>query len=419
MINVFIDTSIFVSEGYLKGKSIATLLEAARAEKIHILMPDITEHEIRKHLRQDVEKLSGRGATQDLKKSFMYALDDLRPHIEALMDVTVEKLLEHVEKELDKQFVRADIERLSLTKDFDIAGVLEDYKALRAPFSTKKKSEFPDAIALKQLENWCADHNDKCIVLSTDTDLENYESERLTYQKLSDFVASLEEYEKMISQEKLNSVFEICKNQIEKQVKDWVYEQYEDEVLFIDYLLLVDIHSSAINTIDIQWDMPFKWEGKEEGCLFYKIYANITASISVSHPDYDTGYYDSEDRRWYFIDDNMTDYLEGRIRIPVSIEYLYGSDDMEVESINFDKDLSRTETMESLVSVGRREFDEDFEVDYEICPHCNAEVMIFEYPYPGNENIKETKEIVCPKCNKHICTKDSAWYYRAELMEHE
>lgn len=419
MINVFIDTSIFVSEGYVKGKSIATLLEAARAEKIHILMPDITEHEIRKHLRQDVEKLSGRGATQDLKKSFMYALDDLRPLIEALMDVTIEELIERVEKELDKQFVRADIERLPLTKDFDITGILEDYKALRAPFSTKKKCEFPDAIALKQLEAWCAEHNDKCIVLSIDTDLENYKSEYLTYQKLSDFVASLEEYEKMISQEKLYNVFENCKNQIEKQVKDWVYEQYEDDTLFIDNLLLVDIHGSIINNIDIEWDLPFKWEGIEEGCLFYKIYANITASIAVSHPDYDTGYYDSEDGRWFFIDDKVTDYLEGRIRIPVSIEYMYGSDDMEVESINSDKDLSRAETLESLVSVGKREYDEDFDVDHEICPHCNAEVMIFEYPYPGNEIIKETKEIVCPKCNKPICTKESAWYYRTELVEHE
>lgn len=117
MINVFIDTSIFVSEGYVKGKSIATLFEAAWEEKINILMPDITEHEIRKHLRMDVVKKSGRGATDDLKKSFMYAVDDLRPHIEKLMTVEIEALTTMVEKELDKQFKRANIERLPFTKD--------------------------------------------------------------------------------------------------------------------------------------------------------------------------------------------------------------------------------------------------------------------------------------------------------------
>ena len=30
MINVFIDTSIFVAEGYVKGKSIVTLFDAAQ-----------------------------------------------------------------------------------------------------------------------------------------------------------------------------------------------------------------------------------------------------------------------------------------------------------------------------------------------------------------------------------------------------
>lgn len=52
MINVFIDTSIFVAEGYVKGKSIATLFDAAQEEKIRILMPDITEYEIRRHLHE-------------------------------------------------------------------------------------------------------------------------------------------------------------------------------------------------------------------------------------------------------------------------------------------------------------------------------------------------------------------------------
>lgn len=60
MINVFIDTSIFVSEGYVKGKGIATLFDAAQEEKIRIFMPDITEYKIRRHLHKDVKNKSGR-----------------------------------------------------------------------------------------------------------------------------------------------------------------------------------------------------------------------------------------------------------------------------------------------------------------------------------------------------------------------
>ena len=60
MINVFIDTSIFVSESYVKGKGIATLFDAAQEEKIRIFMPDITEYKIQRHLHKDVKNKSGR-----------------------------------------------------------------------------------------------------------------------------------------------------------------------------------------------------------------------------------------------------------------------------------------------------------------------------------------------------------------------
>lgn len=421
MINVFIDTSVFVAEGFVKGKCIATLFDAAQAEMIHILMPDITEHEIRCHLREEVEKNNGGKFTEKLKSSYMYALDDLRAHIEALMAVDAISLIERVEDELDNQLYRADIERLPLSDDIDLKDIVGDYKDLKPPFSTKKKYEFPDAIALRQLEVWCVEHNDKCILLALDHDLKNYQSEYLEYKELTDFVSSLEEFEKMISQEKLKNVFELSKERIEKRIQDWVYEQYGDDMIYINHLLIEDINDSSINKIDIQWDEPFKWIGKEEGSLFYKTYANITASVSVSHPDYDTGYYDSEDRQWYFIDPKVTDHLEGRVRIPVTIEYFYGAEEMEVESVNNDADLSHSDAMESLVSIGRREYDDedDFEVDHEICPHCGAEVIVFEYSYPDGKDVKEEKEIMCPKCQKVICTKNNAWYYRTELFEHD
>ena len=421
MIYVFIDTSVFVAEGFVKGKCIATLFDAAQAEMIHILMPDITEHEIRCHLHEEVEKNNGGKFAEKLKSSYMYALDDLRAHIEALMTVDAEKLIGRVEDELDHQLSRADIERLPLSDAIDLKDIVEDFKDLKPPFSTKKKYEFPDAIALRQLEAWCVDHNDKCILLAKDPDLKNYQSEYLEYKELTDFVSSLEEFEKMISQDKLKNVFEASKERIEKRIQDWIYGQYADDMIYINRLFIEDINDSSINKIDIQWDEPFKWIGKEEGCLFYKTYANITVSISVSHPDYDTGYYDSEDRKWYFIDPKVTDHLEGRVRIPVTIVYFYGAEEMEVESVNNDADLSHSETMESLVSVGIREFDdeEDFEIDHETCPHCSSEVIVFEYSYPGGKDVKEEKEIICPKCQKVICTKNSAWYYRTELYEHD
>lgn len=417
MINVFIDTSIFIAECFVKGKSISTLFEAAFDEKIHILLLDITECEVRRHLREDVEKRSGVSVPEKLKKSYMYAALELRPLIDKLLAVDVEKLIPMVEKELDKQFSRANVERLVVQKDFDITGIIEKYKTYQLPFSEKKNKEFPDAIVLQQLEQWCKEHNDKCVLLSSDSDMKAYKSEWLEYKELSDFISSLEDYEKLITPEKLMSVFLSSREAIEKKVKDWAYEQYDDDTLYINRLLIEDVHYSSINKVEVQLDDALKWEAKGIGCLFYKTYANIVVSIEVSHPDYDTGFYDSEDQQWYFIDDRVVDYFEGRIRVPVSIEYIYSTDEMLVDSVNNDAELSHTEVEDTLVSMGSRQYfdEEEFDVDQETCPYCGAKVMVYEYP--GGVGNKEKEEILCPKCHKVICERMTNGYFRTELTD--
>jgi hypothetical protein len=347
----------------------------------------------------------------------MYAALELRPLIDKLLAVDVEKLFPMVEKELDKQFSRANVERLVVQKDFDITGIIEKYKTYQLPFSEKKNKEFPDAIVLQQLEQWCKEHNDKCVLLSSDSDMKAYKSEWLEYKELSDFISSLEDYEKLITPEKLMSVFQSSREAIEKKVKDWTYEQYDDDTLYINRLLIEDVHYSSINKVEVQLDDALKWEAKGIGCLFYKTYANIVVSIEVSHPDYDTGFYDSEDQQWYFIDDRVVDYFEGRIRVPVSIEYIYSTDEMLIDSVNNDAELSHTEVEDTLVSMGSRQYfdEEEFDVDQETCPYCGAKVMVYEYP--GGVGNKEKEEILCPKCHKVICERMTNGYFRTELAD--
>lgn len=53
----------------------------------------------------------------------------------------------------------------------------------QAPFSNKKKSEFPDAISLLALDKWCGDNNHNMYIISTDNDLTDYcaDNSRLSY----------------------------------------------------------------------------------------------------------------------------------------------------------------------------------------------------------------------------------------------
>jgi hypothetical protein len=54
----------------------------------------------------------------------------------------------------------------------DLTGVLDDYFAQRPPFSTKKKSEFPDAISIASVRLWCEQNGATAYIVSEDGDLQ-------------------------------------------------------------------------------------------------------------------------------------------------------------------------------------------------------------------------------------------------------
>lgn len=418
MINVFIDTSIFVAEGYVKGKGIATLFDAAEEAKIQILLPDITEHEIRSHLRMDVNKNPGTGKVKDLKKSFMYAVSGLRAHIDELLKVEVDALIADVEKELDRQFKNASVVRLPFPKDLDMNLIIEKYKALEPPFSEKKKAEFPDAIALQTLELWCKEHNDTCIILATDPDLQSYKSQYLEYKDFEEFIATLADFEKLVTKDKLQAVLTSTIPTLETDVRKWAYEQYDDSSIYPCLLQIEDIHDYTIGEISVKFEGDLQFIGKGYSSLSYKIYANIVVPIEVYHPDYNTGYYDSEDQQWYFINENVGNTMEARLRVPIIINYYYGVEEMELDSINIDDRLPLSDKCGAVVQIGEKEyFDEDIDVEHEICPYCGAEMLVHEINPHHVLGHKEKEDVLCPKCHKVVCSSKTNGYFKTELIE--
>lgn len=55
-----------------------------------------------------------------------------------------------------------------------VSKLLETYFQGIPPFSSTKKSEFPDAINLIALDNWCKTNSEQMYIISLDSDLENY-----------------------------------------------------------------------------------------------------------------------------------------------------------------------------------------------------------------------------------------------------
>lgn len=90
-----------------------------------------------------------------------------------------------------------------------------------------------------------------------------------------------------------------------------------------------------------------------KGYLVHRIGVVITSEICVNHPDYDTGYYDGEDKQWYFIDDSKNTDLKSIIKTSVDFTTDENGYFIEIDSINQNKNLSRRELEESFSSEYR------------------------------------------------------------------
>jgi hypothetical protein len=64
-----------------------------------------------------------------------------------------------------------DMKSINVPLSADLTTLLSNYFADVPPFSTKKKSEFPDAITIASLSAWCAQRRTTAYVVSGDPDL--------------------------------------------------------------------------------------------------------------------------------------------------------------------------------------------------------------------------------------------------------
>jgi len=161
---VFVDTESFRrAEFDWNGRTLSKLIEFAKQGHLQLLVTDVTVGEVKSQLR---EVLAEAAASMKKHKSVLQqvgaldALTKLADDNAALvaLDTAFEKFLK-------------DTGSINIPLGAEIGTLLADYFARRPPFSTKKKSEFPDAIIIASLLAWCAKTHATAYVVSGDPDL--------------------------------------------------------------------------------------------------------------------------------------------------------------------------------------------------------------------------------------------------------
>ena len=167
---VFLDTSILAGQGYnFSSVVLSAFVPVVTAHDIHLLLPDVTEREVKRHLVSLANEALKNLAEVRRKTPFLAKWAHYPDQRAPSNQWEARRVAFEAWEQFLKQFevVRLGYESIDLTQ------IMDWYDRSAPPFGEgKKRKEFPDAFALASLDAYAKQHPDTCIaVVSLDDDL--------------------------------------------------------------------------------------------------------------------------------------------------------------------------------------------------------------------------------------------------------
>jgi hypothetical protein len=337
--NIFLDTSTYEKNNFLVGKKIISLFKHGEEKTIKIYSSLIVINELKDRIRKNV--LNSKSLWKKFRNENPDAIfrnSDTFAVFEKLWEIDFNKEINIIYGKIDI-IIKTTPVYLIDTKDVNIEKVFDKYFKTEAPFKDGlKKHEFPDAFILESIDAWCDKNGEKMIVVSTDGDWLNYKSGNLIKYNDLDLLLDKISRHKEIEQKEQKIIFvfnEISRNS-EKLVKD--LSTYFDDSAYFD-TGEAEIIEFKVNTVN--WAGLVLADFDDEHA---KIDTELTVQLSadLSYKNYENGYYNREDDKWYFLE-TINETIEREIKIPVTISVSFDFDEktseIQFEDINNNKPI--------------------------------------------------------------------------------
>lgn len=345
MDTIFLDTSIFEANNFLESKRIQEIYKLAERGDIVVVLPKLTHDEIINRISKNIEE-----ASQKFKKY----RDDTR----ILRNVpSLTKKFEPFDNQKTKdEFIDALNDRFSKSKfiivDYPTLNIKEifiSYFEKKFPFgSAGKKSEFPDAFALKSIELWAQEIKRKVFAFSKDNDMLGYKSEHL--EIVEDFESYLsnkiKEIEGVRHRKRLNQIDDIIKNNsnsVKQEIINWVESQLDDDSKYYDYSNYYDVHDITIKEVKADiGDYSITNVSTDYISVELKVAVNYKVEIIIDDEEY--MYKDEDTKEWVFYETKPV--LVDQVRY-IEVDLIFDIDadddtvnDPEIEEINDGRKLN-------------------------------------------------------------------------------
>ncbi len=302
---VFVDTSVFESENFFKGRRLKQLCDLSKNGVIEVKITDIVYNEIIHRIHSNITKaqaaykkanslINGDGKILKNKNEF----NNYYP----LPEINIEILHLQFKTQLNS-FLEENLIEIIDSKISSVNDVFKDYFETNAPFKDgKKKNEFPDAFTYSTIKKWTELNSKKVYFISNDTDFDQMTVESIdcsnNLSSILDIISrEIDEkhtvFVEKIYDDSISDIYYSLENEFENKLMDSVYNKilndpfYEEPDVDLPTDIEAQIGIISINDIDLNHSFS------------YEIESDITFSINVEYTDLSSAFYDEEDGIWF------------------------------------------------------------------------------------------------------------------------
>ncbi|KPV41281.1 PIN domain-containing protein [Alicyclobacillus ferrooxydans] len=313
MTNIFLDTQIYIGKNYsFQTGLLKALAEAALDGRITIYITDVVKKEVEANIYKAVHE-NVRQETKHVRTE----LKILRNLAEYNNIFAIKDKLNEIYADLLGQFHEFLSTGAVETVNIDVvkpSDVFERYFIGEAPFSARKKDEFPDAFSLLAIEQKSIELGEKFHVVSGDTDTLHF----------------CEDHECLVHHESLDKLFDFF-NQDDEYNHGLIVSTFQRHASKVVALLTGEFPIQTFDLLDEEGDVEhvtvhqiellddplvLKYERNENRMVtaIISFDTSVDYTAEFSFLDYANGAWDSEDKRYVYVESVEGErHLEGEV----------------------------------------------------------------------------------------------------------
>jgi len=279
---IFIDTSILDGCSYnFEAAAVHPIIGVAKDRHISLLLPNVTEREMRRHIEARSDDAVKTLRTAQGRAPFLKKWKDwpLRSGHKIFLPTTLKRI---ATKELDCFLSSLNVVKLDLS-GVKLEEVMNWYERGTAPFgSGRKKSEFPDAVALACLLDYSHKHTEPVAVVSADEDFRNacgVHSCLFYYKSLGSYVESL-----LLSDEHVQQVKSILEAESE-MIADGIQEDFGNLGFYADDDEGAELYDPEATNVEFT-DLSLIAVGEREASVSFEAEVEFTIGVHVRSYDW-------------------------------------------------------------------------------------------------------------------------------------